>query len=124
MLSVFNSNLSTATNHIFRLQPANITRDHFVLGQKESGEYAGRRCLELRNHVSEKVKKLSLSDYNCRKTDGQFDMIDYPKDKFNVVALWCHIEKHFMPPRDTGIEVGRFFRRHAFDKDMKVSFNF
>ena len=56
--------------------------------------------------------------------DGQFNMIDFLKDKFNVVALYLHIEEFFMPPRDTGIEVGRFFRRHAFDKDFKVHLYF
>jgi len=95
------------------LQPANITGDQFVLGVKESGKYARRQCLELLNHISEKKKKkkkkFSLSNYNFRKVDRQFDMIDFPKDKFNMVALWARIEEHFMPPKDTCIELEVFF---------------
>ena len=50
-----------------------------------------------------------MSNCNNQKVDEQFDMIDFPKDKFNVVTLFAHIEEHFMPPRDTGIEVGSSF---------------
>ena len=47
-------------------------------------------------------------------------MIDFGEDEFSIVKLYEHIEKHFMPPEETGIEVGRFFRRHASNKEMKV----
>ena len=49
-------------------------------------------------------------------------MIEFPNDPFNVVALWTHIEAHFMPPENSDFEVGRFFRRHAYKKDITVSF--
>ena len=47
-------------------------------------------------------------------------MIDFGEDEFSIVKLYEHIEKNFMPPEETGIEVGRFFRRHASNKEMKV----
>ena len=87
---------------------------------KQSGEYSGRKCLKLLNHTSEKKKKLSLGDYLCRKDEGQFDMVEFPDDKFSVVKLYEHIEKHFFLPREMNIEVGRFFRRPACVKEMKV----
>ena len=76
------------------------------------------------NHSTEKKKKLSLQDFTCRKDEGQFDMIDFGEDEFSIVKLYEHIEKHFMPPEETGIEVGRFFRRHASNKEMKVCLYF
>ena len=57
------------------------------------GEYTGRKCLELRNHDSEKTKKLSLGD-------GVHDMVDDPNDPFCVVKLYEQIES-FMPPKDS-----------------------
>ena len=47
-------------------------------------------------------------------------MIDFGDDEFFIVKLYEHIEKHFMPPEETGIDVGCFFRRHASKKEMKV----
>lgn len=87
---------------------------------KEAGEYKGRECLRLCNHTEEKKKKLCLGDYLCRKNEGQFDMIDFPDDEFSVVRLYKHIEEHFFPPVTMDIEVGRFFRRAASRKQMKV----
>ena len=53
--------------------------------------------LKLLNHASEKEEKLILQDYNCRKDNGQFDMIDFPDDEFSVVKLHAHIEKNPTP---------------------------
>ena len=86
-----------------------------------SGEYQGREILNLLNHTVEKKKKLTLLDYNCRKDEGQFDMVDFPDDEFSVVKLYKHIEKHFMPHVSSNITVDRFFCRHASAKIMKVS---
>ena len=36
-------------------------------------------------------------------------MVDFAADEFSIVKLYEHIEKNFMPPAETGIEVGRFF---------------
>ena len=103
-------------------KPANLTRKHFLLGQKKSGEYKGRDTLKLLNHSEEKAKKLTLSDYLCRKDEGQFDMVDFSGDEFSIIKLYKHIEKHFMPPVELGIEVPDcFFRRHAAQKVIKVS---
>ena len=76
--------------------------------------------MKLLNHVTEKKKKLSLQDYLCRKDNGQFDMVDFNQDNFSIVKLYKHIEKYHMPAEETGIEVGRFFGRHASNKEMKV----
>ena len=80
--------------------------------------------LKLLNHSTEKKKKLSLQDFTCRKDEGQFDIVDFADDEFSIIKLYEHIEKYFMPPEETGIEVGRFFRRHASNKEMKVCFFF
>ena len=90
----------------FQFEPSNLSRAHFVLGEKKDGEYKGRECLKLLNHVTEKKKKLSLQDYLCRKDNGQFDMVDFIQDNFSIVKLYKHIEKHHMPAEETGIEVG------------------
>ena len=87
-----------------------------------SGKYLGRKMLKLLNHTVEKKKKLILTDYNCRKDEGQFDMVDFPNDEFSVVELYKHIEMHFMPHVSSNITVDRFFRRHTSVKVMKVSF--
>ena len=76
--------------------------------------------MKLLNHKCEKKKKLTLQDFTCCKDEGQFDMIDFADDEFSIVKLYIHIEKYFMPPCETGIDVGRFFRRHASNKEMKV----
>ena len=101
-------------------KPSQITREHFELYVKETGEYKGRECLRLCNHTEEKKKKLCLGDYLCRKNEGQFDMVDFPDDEFSVVRLYKHIEEHFFPSREMEVEVGRFFRRAASRKQMKV----
>ena len=106
----------------FHFEPSNLSRAHFVLGEKKEGEVKGRDCLKLLNHVTEKKKKLLLQDYLCRKDNGQFDMVDFLQDQFSIVKLYKHIEKNFMPAEETGIEVGRFFRRHASNKEMKVCY--
>ena len=74
------------------------------------------------NHTVEKKKKMTLLDYNCRKDESQFDMVDFLDDAFSVVKLYKHIEKHFMPHVSSNITVDRFFRRHACAKVVKVSF--
>ena len=71
------------------------------------------------SHVWEK-NTLSLGNPLCHKDEGLFDMVDFPDNKFSIVSLYKHIEKHFMPPPELGIEVGRFFRRAASRKQMKV----
>ena len=49
-------------------------------------------------------------------------MVDFSGDEFSIVKLYKHIEKHFMPPVELGIEVTDcFFRRHAAQKVIKVS---
>ena len=78
--------------------------------------------LKLLNHTVEKKKKLTLLDYNCRKDEGQFDMVDFPDDEFSLVKLYKHIEKYFMPSVSSNIVVDRFFCRHVSVKIMKVSF--
>ena len=85
-----------------------------------TGEYTGRKCLELRNHDSEKTKKLSLGDYHYRSDDGVHDMVDDPNDPFCVVKLYEQIES-FMPPKDSDYNVGRILRRRANDKELKVN---
>ena len=109
---------------LFRLltlcfQPSNLTREHFVLEQKRSGDYAGKEALRLLNHKCEKTKKLTLGDFHCRKSDGQFDMVEFESDEFSIVKLYKHIEEHFMPDVDCGIEVGRFFCRRAAEKELR-----
>ena len=82
--------------------------------------------LKLLNHTVEKKKqkkqKLTLLDYNYRKDEGQFDMVDFSEDEFSVVKLYKHIEKHFMFHISSNIIVDHFFRRHASAKVVKVSF--
>ena len=73
------------------------------------------------NHTVEKKKKMTLLDYNCRKDEGQFDMVDFPDDGFSVIKLYKNIDKHFMPHVNSNIIVDRFFRRHASVKVMKVT---
>ena len=79
----------------------------------------GKEALRLLNQTCEKTKKLSLGDFQCRKSDGQFDMVDFESDVFSLVRLWKHIEEHFMPDKDSGLEVGRFFRRCAAEKELR-----
>ena len=101
---------------------ANLTPNHLLLGQKMSDEYKGAECLKLLNHSEEKAKMLTLSDYLCRKDEGQFDMIDFADDAFSIVKLYKHIIKHFMYPKKLDIKVPDcFFRRHAAQKVIKVS---
>ena len=92
-----------------------------MLGTKQKGKYARVPVLKLLNHKSEKKKKLTLQDFTCRKDEGQLDMIDFADDEFSIVKLYTHIETYFMPPKDSNIEVERFFRRHASNKEMKVT---
>ena len=108
------SNKSSSCKPIF------LSRKHFILSTKVTGEYTGRKCLELRNHDSEKTKKLSLGDYHCRSDDGVHDMVDDPNDPFCVVKLYEQIES-FMPPKDSDYNVGRILRRRANDKELKVN---
>ena len=56
----------------------------------------------------EKKKRLNLLDCNCRKHEGQFDMVDFPGDEFSVVKLYKHIEKHFMLHVSSNITVNHF----------------
>ena len=100
-------------------QPSNLTREHFVLKQKRSGDYAGKEALRLLNHKCEKTKKWSLGDFHCRKSDGQFDMVEFASDEFSIVKLYKHIEEHFMPDAELGLEVRRFFRRRAASKELR-----
>ena len=86
------------------------------------GEYQGLEMLKLLNHTVEKKKKLTLLDYNYRKDEGQFNMVDFPANEISVVKLYTHIEKHFMPHVSSNIGVDHFFCRHANDKVLKVSF--
>ena len=46
-------------------------------------------------------------------------MVDFGSDEFSIVKLWKHIEEHFMPDVQCGIEVGRFFRRRAAEKELR-----
>ena len=89
-------------------KPSQITREHFQVYEKEDREYKDRKCLRLLNHTFVKTKKLSLGDYLCRKDDGQFYMVDFLDNKFLIVALYKHIEKHFFPHPSLHIQVGRF----------------
>ena len=66
-------------------------------------------------------KKLSLGDYLCRKSEGQFDIVNFPDDAFSIVTLYEHVEKHSFSSYEIGIEVGRVFRRTGSKKDMSVS---
>ena len=116
--------LSFSNTNQFLIQPANLTREHFLLGEKTTGEYKGRETLKLLNHSQEKAKKLTLGDYLCRKDEGQFDMIEFPEDEFSIVKLFKHIEENFMPPKDSKYKVeGCFFRRMASAKALKVRFS-
>ena len=78
--------------------------------------------LKLLKYTVQKKKKLTLLDYNCRKDEGQFDIVEFPDDEFSLVKLYEYIEKHFMPHVSSNITVDRFFCRHASAKVMKVSF--
>ena len=100
-------------------QPSNLTQEHFVLEQKRSGDYAGKEALRLLNHKCEKTKKLTLGDFHCRKSDGQFDMVEFDSDEFSIVKLYKHIEENFMPDVDYGLEVSRFFRQRAAEKELR-----
>lgn len=45
-------------------------------------------------------------------------MVNFTSDKFSIVKLYKHIKGNFVPDETYGIDVGRFFRRHAAEKEL------
>lgn len=91
----------TLTFMLFIPQPRSLTFSNFELYVKQTGPFAGRECLNLKDLKTEKKHVISLGQPTLRNEQGYHDMVANPSDPFCIVRIYKLFRAH-LPDDWTG----------------------
>jgi hypothetical protein len=76
-------------------KPRSLTFSNFELYVKQTGPFAGRECLNLKDLKTEKKHIISLGQPVLRNEQGYHDMVTNPGDLYCIVRIFKLFRAHF-----------------------------